>query len=73
MEEDIIKSISNEEYKHGFESQIENEEFPRGLNEEIIRMISERKEEPEWLLEFRLKAFRKWQTMTEPDWAHLHY
>ena len=51
MEEDIIKSISNEEYKHGFESQIENEEFPRGLNEEIIRMISERKEEPEWLLE----------------------
>lgn len=73
MEEDIIKSISNEEYKHGFESQIENEEFPRGLNEEIIRMISERKEEPEWLLEFRLKAFRKWQNMTEPDWAHLHY
>ena len=73
MEEDIIKNISNEDYKHGFESKIENEEFPRGLNEEIIRMISERKEEPEWLLEFRLKAFRKWQTMTEPDWAHLHY
>ena len=73
MEEDIIKNISTEEYKHGFESKIENEEFPRGLNEEIIRMISARKEEPEWLLEFRLKAFRLWQTMEEPDWAHLKY
>ena len=73
MEEDIIKNISTEEYKHGFESKIENEEFPRGLNEDIIRMISARKEEPEWLLEFRLKAFRLWQTMKEPDWAHLHY
>ena len=65
MEEDIIKNISTEEDKHGFESKIENEEFPRGLNEEIIRMISARKEEPEWLLEFRLKAFRLWQTMKD--------
>lgn len=73
MEEDIIKNISTEDYKHGFESKIEVEEFPRGLNEDIIRLISERKEEPEWLLEFRLKAFRLWQTMEEPDWAHLKY
>ncbi|MBO4645767.1 MAG: Fe-S cluster assembly protein SufB [Bacteroidales bacterium] len=73
MEEDIIKNISSEEYKHGFESQIDVEEFPRGLNEDIIRMISARKEEPEWLLEFRLQAFRRWQAMEEPDWAHLKY
>ena len=73
MEEDIIKNINTEEYKHGFVSSIEVEEFPKGLNEDIVRMISKRKEEPEWLLEFRLKAFRKWQTMTEPNWAHLHY
>ena len=73
MEEDIIKNISTEEYKHGFVSKIEVEEFPRGLNEEIIRMISARKEEPEWLLDFRLKAFRRWQKMKEPDWAHLKY
>ena len=73
MEEKIIKNIESEDYKHGFESKIEVEEFPRGLNEDIIRMISARKEEPEWLLEFRLKAFRKWQTMQEPDWAHLKY
>ncbi len=73
MEEDIIKSINSEDYKHGFVSSIEVEEFPRGLNEDIIRMISERKEEPDWLLDFRLKAFRKWQTMEEPDWAHLKY
>ena len=73
MEEDIIKNINTEEYKHGFVSSIEVEEFPKGLNEDIVRMISKRKEEPEWLLEFRLNAFRKWQTMKEPNWAHLHY
>ncbi|MBQ7551217.1 MAG: Fe-S cluster assembly protein SufB [Bacteroidales bacterium] len=73
MEEDIINNIPLEEYKHGFESKIETEEFPRGINEDIVRMISQRKEEPEWLLDFRLKAFRKWQTMKEPNWAHLKY
>lgn len=73
MEDNIINSITSEDYKHGFESKIEVEEFPRGLNEEIVRMISQRKEEPEWLLDFRLKAFRKWQTMKEPSWAHLSY
>lgn len=73
MEDKIINNITSEDYKHGFESQIGVEEFPRGLNEDIIRKISQRKEEPEWLLDFRLKAFRQWQTMKEPDWAHLQY
>lgn len=73
MEEDIINNITDEEYKHGFSSAIENEEFPRGISEEIVRLISRRKEEPDWLLDFRLKAFRRWQEMEEPDWAHLQY
>lgn len=73
MSKDIITQITDTEYQYGFVSKIEMEEFPKGLNENIIRLISERKNEPEWLLEFRLKAFAKWETMTEPDWAHLTY
>jgi Fe-S cluster assembly protein SufB len=73
MAKDIISQITDTEYQYGFVSKIDVEEFPKGLNEEIIRLISKRKNEPEWLLEFRLDAFAKWQTMTEPDWAHLTY
>ncbi len=64
--------IINSEYKYGFTTDIEVEEFPRGLNEEIVRLISKKKEEPEWLLEFRLKAFRHWQTLKHPNWAKLN-
>ena len=60
-------------YKYGFVTDIETEKAPKGLNEDIIRFISAKKEEPEWMLEWRLKAFRKWLTMTEPDWAKLGY
>lgn len=60
-----------EEYKYGFETQIDMEEFPKGLNEDIVRLISEKKKEPEWMLEFRLKAFKMWQKMTLPKWADL--
>lgn len=59
------------DYKYGFTSDIEVEEFPRGLNEDIVRLISSKKQEPEWLLEYRLKAFRHWQTLKHPDWAKL--
>ena len=59
------------EYKYGFYTDIESEEFPKGLNEEIIRLLSKKKEEPEWLLSFRLKAYRHWLTMTDPAWAKL--
>jgi len=73
MAKDIISQITTSEYQYGFVSNIDVEEFPKGLNEDVIRLISKRKNEPEWLLEFRLVAFEKWRTMTEPTWAHLTY
>ena len=71
-ENDIIQKVTEAEYEHGFETDIEQEYFPKGLNEDIIRMISRKKEEPEWMLEFRLKSYRKWLTMKMPSWAHLN-
>lgn len=68
-----IEELTNKEYEYGFVSDIDVEEFPKGLNEDIVRMISKRKKEPDWLLEFRLKAFRHWQTLKEPDWGHLSF
>ncbi len=68
-----IRSVADENYKYGFTSDIDTEYFPKGISEEIIRRISEYKQEPEWLLEFRLESFRKWRRMKEPTWAHLHY
>lgn len=70
-EREIIEKATQGEYKYGFTTDIAMETFPKGLNEDTIRLLSAKKEEPEWMLEFRLKAFRKWQTMTPPDWAHL--
>ena len=66
-----IDAFTSKEYKEGFVTDVEQDFIPKGLNEEIIRLISARKEEPAWLLEFRLDAFRKWQAMPQPDWAHL--
>ncbi len=62
-----IEEITNKDYEYGFVSDIDVEEFPKGLNEDIVRLISKRKNEPDWLLEFRLKAFRHWQTLKEPE------
>ena len=70
-ENKLIQDITSGEYKEGFVTELEQEFIPKGLNEEIIRMISARKEEPAWLLDFRLDAFRKWQGMTPPTWGHL--
>ena len=70
-EKDLLQNITQQEYKEGFVTEVEQEYVPKGLNEDIIRMISARKEEPEWLLEFRLDAFRKWQAMEQPRWGHL--
>jgi Fe-S cluster assembly protein SufB len=67
----ILSEVTGSEYKYGFTSDIETETFRRGLDEDVIRLISARKEEPAWLLEFRLKAFRHWQTMKMPAWAYL--
>jgi len=68
-----VNSVSESGYKWGFESDIEMEFAPRGLNTDIVRLISERKGEPAWLLEWRLNAFSAWQAMVEPDWAMLHH
>ena len=69
-----IELLANREYKYGFVTDIESDTIPRGLTEETVRLISEKKQEPEWMLEFRLKAFRSWQKMDEPKrWANLKY
>ncbi|HLH01952.1 MAG TPA: Fe-S cluster assembly protein SufB [Bryobacteraceae bacterium] len=68
-----IESLANQEYKWGFVTEIESETVPAGLNEDIIRLISKRKNEPEFMLEWRLKAYRHWLTMEEPTWANIHY
>ncbi len=72
-EDDIIQDVTSSDYKYGFTSDIETEYFPKGINEDIIRKISVLKNEPEWLLDYRLKSYRKWLTMKEPEWAHLSY
>ena len=69
--DNVIQDITGSEYKYGFTTDIQTDIIGRGLNEDIVRLISEKKGEPEWLLEFRLKALRKWQTMSVPTWAHL--
>ena len=71
MSEDIIDQVTQGEYKYGFTTDIDTEVFPMGLNEEIIRLISAKKNEPEWLLDFRIKSYRHWLTMKMPTWAHL--
>ncbi len=70
-EDKIIQEVTRQEYKEGFVTEVGQDFIPKGLNEEIIRTISRLKEEPEWLLEFRLDAFRKWQRMEMPEWGHL--
>ena len=71
--ENLVKDVVKEPYKYGFVTDIETEKIAKGLNEDIIKLISQKKEEPKYLLDFRLKAFKKWQKMDEPDWAGLGY
>ncbi|NNE36690.1 MAG: Fe-S cluster assembly protein SufB, partial [Gammaproteobacteria bacterium] len=68
-----VENLVGKEYKHGFVTDIDADTVPPGLNEDVIRLISHKKEEPEWLLEWRLKAYRHWLKMAEPDWAHVNY
>ena len=69
--EETIEQLATREYKYGFETILETDTFPPGLNEEVVRALSAKKQEPEWLLEFRLKSFRAWQQMAEPAWHNL--
>ena len=70
---DVIQELATREYKYGFVTDVEQEAVPRGLNEDIVRLISAKKNEPTWLLEWRLKAYRIWLTMKEPAWANIKY
>ena len=72
-ETELLEEITSSEYKYGFVTDIEADEAPPGLNEDIVRLISAKKNEPEWMLEWRLKAFRQWERMTEPTWHNVHY
>ena len=67
----FVKQLTQERYKYGFTTDVQTDVIERGLNEEVVRLISRKKEEPEWLLEFRLKAYRYWTTLQPPTWAHL--
>lgn len=68
-----VKEIDVDKYKYGFSTDIESVKAPKGLNEDIVRFISDKKDEPEWLLEWRLEAYKRWRTMQEPTWAKVHY
>ena len=70
---DRVKAIDVSEYKYGFVSDIESEKAPKGLNEDIVRFISAKKNEPDWLTEWRLEAYRRWQTMESPDWSRVKH
>lgn len=72
-QDEILEDVVNSEYKYGFVTNIDAENAPPGINEDIIRFISAKKEEPEWMLEWRLKAFKEWQKMSEPNWANVHF
>ena len=68
-----IEEFASKDYQYGFESNIDSDSFPKGLNEGVIRTISSKKQEPQWLLEWRLKAYKHWLTLTEPTWPHVSY
>ena len=74
---DTIKELANQEYKYGFVTEIESDSAPRGLNENIVRLISSKKNEPGWMLEWRLKSYRHWASLEQlnkqPKWANIHY
>src|SRR5260370_9615303 len=70
---DQVRLIDVDQYKYGFETLIESEKAPKGLSEDTVRFISAKKNEPAWMLEWRLEAFRRWLTMTEPKWARVNY
>ncbi len=72
-EDKLIDEVTGKNYEYGFTTDIESDTLPPGLNEGVVRTISAKKNEPEWLLNWRLEAFKAWSEMTEPDWAHVEY
>jgi Fe-S cluster assembly protein SufB len=72
-EEELKKELEQQEYQYGFTTKIESETFPIGLNKDIVRKISKKKNEPEWMTDWRLSAFEAWEKMEEPDWSNVKY
>ena len=68
-----VLALDVDNYKYGFETLIETDRAPKGLSEDVIRFISAKKDEPQWMLDWRLEAYRRWKTMEEPSWARVHY
>jgi Fe-S cluster assembly protein SufB len=73
MSNEVVEKLANSDYKYGFVSEIEEDRIPKGLSEDVIRLISEKKNEPEWMLQWRLKAYKHWLTMKEPHWSNVKY
>ena len=73
QEERLLEEVTSSEYKYGFTTNIESDTIPKGLSEDIVRLISKKKNEPNWMLEYRLRAYNVWLTMEEPDWANISY
>ena len=69
---EYVRSVAEQKYEFGFTTDVHTEIIEKGLNEDIVRLISAKKGEPEWMLEFRLKAFRDWQEQKDPKWGHVH-
>jgi Fe-S cluster assembly protein SufB len=72
-EDHLRVELETKEYEYGFYTDLKSETFPIGLNEDIVRAISHKKEEPQWMTDWRIEAFRAWQEMIEPEWANVHY
>lgn len=72
-EDDLKKELETKEYEYGFYTDIESDTFPIGLNEDVVRAISKKKEEPEWMTDWRIESYRAWEKMKEPEWANVHY
>ena len=72
-EDDLREELKTKQYEYGFYTDIDSDTFPVGLDESIVKAISQKKEEPEWMTEWRLNAFRIWKKMEEPDWANVSY
>jgi len=72
-EERLLSELTSSEYKYGFTTDIESDTIPKGLSEEVVRIISAKKNEPQWMLDYRLKAYKAWLEMEEPEWANINY
>jgi len=72
-DDQILEEFTSKEYEHGWSVDFEADEAPMGLNEDIVKFISHKKNEPEWLLNWRLKSFRHWSQLEEPQWSNVHY